>query len=482
MKQKRTNGNPASLIVILTSLALACLMAGCGTSSSSGGRSGDLQTAARGPLSVHQANPRYFTDGSGKAIYLIGSHTWDNLQDMGPAFDFGAYLDFLARHNHNFIRLWRWEEYVERGSMNTVAPHPWKRSGPGNASDGKPKFNLEEFDQAYFERLRSRVTAARQRGIYISIMLFEGWALQHQASSWKDHPFHATNNVNGINGDADGDGRGLETHTLKNPTVTALQERYVRKVLDTLNDLDNVLYEISNETGDYSTQWQYHMIRFIKESEKGKPKQHRVGMTFQYSSDPKQHGTNKLLFDSPADWISPGRVAADGYDYLHNPPPADGKKVILNDTDHLGGIIGDSAWVWKSFCRGHNPIFMDPYDNHVLGKGPPEQWNALRRSLGHTRRLADRVNLGAMTPRGELASTGYCLAEPGAAYIAYLPSGGEVTVDLSGASGTFQVEWVHPVEGTITPGQPATSGTKQAFTAPFSGEAVLYLSKREKKR
>ncbi len=444
---------------------------------------------ATGPLKPHPTNPRYFTDVSGKAVYLTGSHVWNNLPDIGPsdpppAFDFDAYLDFLRRHNHNFIRLWRLEEVawdtrlqpndVDQAAMNNVAPHPWKRTGPGNALDGKPKFNLEEFDPAYFERLRSRVSAAGDRSIYVSVMLFQG------ANSWKDHPFHAANNVNSIDGDADGDGRGVETHMLKTPAVTALQERYMRKVLDTLNDLDNVLYEISNESGAYSTEWQYHMIRFIKEYEKKKPKQHAVGMTFQYSPDAKQRGTNKLLFDSPADWISPNRDAPDGRDYLRNPPPADGKKVILNDTDHLGGIIGDSAWVLKSFCRGHNPIFMDPYDNRVFGKVSPDQWNALRQSLGQTRRLAGRVDLAAMLPHDNLASTKYCLAQPGVAYIVYLPDGGEVTVDLSAASGTFQVEWVPPGEGTTTPGQPATGGAKQSFTAPFSGSAVLFLWKPAK--
>ena len=33
---------------------------------------------ATGPLRRHPSNPRYFTDGSGKAIYLTGSHTWSN--------------------------------------------------------------------------------------------------------------------------------------------------------------------------------------------------------------------------------------------------------------------------------------------------------------------------------------------------------------------------------------------------------------------
>lgn len=49
-----------------------------------------------------------------------------------------------------------------------IAPHPWARTGPGQALDGGPKFDLDEFDEAYFKRLRSRVAAADQRGIFQS--------------------------------------------------------------------------------------------------------------------------------------------------------------------------------------------------------------------------------------------------------------------------------------------------------------------------
>jgi hypothetical protein len=34
-----------------------------------------------GPLKPLPANNRYFTDGSGKAVILSGSHTWDDFQD-----------------------------------------------------------------------------------------------------------------------------------------------------------------------------------------------------------------------------------------------------------------------------------------------------------------------------------------------------------------------------------------------------------------
>ena len=446
---------------------------------------------ARGPLRVHPTNPRYFTDDGQRAIYLTGAHTWDNLQDMGEAdppaaFDFNAYLDFLAKRDHNFIRLWRWELVSWDTSANdkknarrlVAAPQPWPRTGPGQALDGKPKFNLDQFNEAYFQRLRSRVLAARERGIYVSVMLFEGWGLQHVEDAWKAHPFHPDNNVSGLNGDANNDGLGMEVHSLRVPVVTKCQEAYVRKVIETVNDLDNVLYEISNEAGAYSTPWQEHFIRFIHDCEKGKPKQHPVGMTFQYSRDATQRGSNTNLLSGSADWISPNPDAGK-FNYRTNPPPADGRKVILADTDHLWGIGGDVAWVWKSFLRGLNPLFMDPYKQGVLEQGADAKWEPVRRAMGVTRRLADRVNLAAMTPRGELATSGYCLANPAKEYLVYLPTGGEVSVDLAGAAGEFQVEWTHPVEGKTLPGGSANGGAVRRFKAPFDGNAVLHLKSQQ---
>lgn len=453
----------------------------------------DLQGFAPGPLRVHPTNPRYFTDGtrnadgSMRAIYLTGSHTWNSLVDIGPsnpppAFDNGAYLDFLERNHHNFVRLWTEEEFaweVRQPSkspvQNFMSPLPWSRTNAGIALDGQAKFDLTKFNPEYFDRLRSRIEAAGKRGIYVSVMLFEGWVQQDRAEWWKTHPFHKENNGNGIDGDANGDGRGTDIHTLSNAAVTRLQENYIRKVIDSVGDLDNVLYEIVNECGTYSTEWQYHMIRFIKQYEASRPKQHPVGMTFQWSPNSKLRGTNQILFDSPADWISPNQEAGE-WNYKSNPPPADGRKVIIPDTDHLGGIWGEVPWVWKSFTRGHNPIFMDPYDGSVLGDRS-SKWEAIRASLGVTNQVAQRLDLGAMTPHGELVSTNYCLAQPGVAYVIYLPTAGEVTVDLTEASGQFRVDWIAPIKGSITQGSPATGGTKQRFLAPFEGDAVLQLSK-----
>ena len=45
------------------------------------------------------------------------------------------------------------------------------------------------------------------------------------------------------------------------------------------------------------------------------------------------------------------------------------------------------------------------------------------------------------------ASNDYVLAKPGEVYAVYLPEGGTSTLDLSGASGTFEVKWYDPRKG-----------------------------------
>src|SRR5205809_3143083 len=85
-----------------------------------------------------------------------------------------------------------------------MTPQPWRRklrsTGTGTAKDGKPKFDLSRFDKAYFDRLRDRVIAAGNEGIYVAVMLFDGWALHLSPApdNVEGHPFRAANNINGI--------------------------------------------------------------------------------------------------------------------------------------------------------------------------------------------------------------------------------------------------------------------------------------------
>ena len=211
------------------------------------------------------------------------------------------------------------------------------------------------------------------------------------------------------------------------------------------------------------------MIRFIKEYERTKPQQHPVGMTFQYKG-----GQNKTLFDSPADWVSPN---PDG-GYRDDPPPADGRKVVLNDTDHLWGIGGDLAWAWRSFTRGYNPLFMDPYDGDILGNRFDPQWDPVRRNLGYTLQFARRMDLAKARPSPEAASTKYCLANPAAQYLVYKPAKGGDTISLEAQSGTYRYEWFDPASGKqVSAGTKTIVDGKSQFPCPVRGDAVLFVTK-----
>lgn len=443
---------------------------------------------ARGPLRVSSQNSRYFTDNSGKAIYLTGSHFWLNGQDISvdgsnppPAFDYDSYLDFIEERGHNFFRLWHWEQthhqVADSNSGIYIAPHPWQRTGPGSANDGGLKFNLTLFNEAYFDRLRSRVAKAAQRGMYVSVMLFNGFSVSFPKNAysaqnpWLMHPFCSANNINSLDGDSDNDDSGDETQDLSISAVTGYQEDYVEKVIDTLNHFDNVLWEICNEANSDATTWHAHFISHIHTYEASKPKQHPVGFTVQWPG-----GTNSEVNSSDAEWGSYN--SGDGN--LTAPPLAGGSVVSLWDTDHVAAVSYEATLVWRGFCRGHNILLMDEYDGSADTDDMREDAAAehVRNNMGWAREYAERVDLINMTPSTSLASTGYCLAKTNAEYIAYRPSGSSnFTLDLAAASGTFNIEWFRPSTGATSSGGTTTGGATRTLTPPFSGEAVAYLYK-----
>ena len=506
-------------------LLLLCLvaLAACGGDPSprpvpllemAGASAVEAEGPACGPLRVLASNPRFLTDGSGRLIWLAGAHTWNNFQDWGngeppPALDYAQYLAFLRARGHNFTRLWTWEQAAwlawETDPIR-ITPLPYLRPGPGLARDGRPRFDLHRFDQAYFDRLRDRVHAAGAAGIYVSVMLFNGWSLSDKkrpegGNPWRGHPFNRDNNVSGIDGDPDRDDRGTEIQTLLMPEVTALQKAYVAKAAETLNDSDNMIWEISNESEPSARDWQYEMVRFLRSYEATLPKQHLIGMSVAFPD-----GVNDHLFAGPADWIAPRASSEEPYPML---PSASEGKVVLNDTDHIWGIGGNPGWVWKSLLHGMNAAFMDPYkspvrsNEPVIGElkdatayraAPPvAQWESIRANLGYARAMARRCDLAAMAPADRLVSPGsFCLAKPGREYLVFVPARrgvrrlqanhlpgifrSEVTVDLSERTVPYSIEWLDLRTGELHPSGLIAGGGGETLSPPFAGDAVLHLS------
>ena len=445
-----------------------------------------LHAQTKGPLVVG-SNKHWFVDTTGKAVVLSGTHTWNTFQDLAqvsppsPAFDFSSYVSFLKAYGHNVTILWRKDLPSAcnwgAGGIWYDANWPWPRTGAGTAADGLRKFDLSQFNQAYFDLLRLRAVSLQQAGIYAIVQFFDGLHLLNNRCANDGFPFTSGNNINGI---SDGGGTGSMTMSAAN-AVTAVQDTYVHKVIDTLNDLDNVIWEPSEEAPSNSTWWQNHMISLIHTYEAGKPLKHPILYAMLTG------GTDSTLFASAAESVAPAAKAA---------PTNNQGKVIINDSDHnYFGMWNESAqlnrnYFWENFASGASTIFMDPYEiywptqnRNLCGSpvygvclSPDARWDNLRSNLGYIVSYGNRMNLETMTPQPSLSSTGFVLANAvtEGEYLVYAPNGGNLTVNLAATPDTVSVEWLNPSTGAVTTTTTSGGGTV-SFTPSFSGDAVLYL-------
>jgi len=493
-----------------------------------------------GPLKQSAVNTRYFVDPAGNAVFLSGSHTWDNFQDTDTnvgstpgAFDFNGYVNFLKAHQQNATILWRKDlpEYCGwdfSGSTWRMGPWPWLRPGPGVATDGNAKFDLTQFNQAYFDRLRAQVMQLQANGIYAIVELFDGNQLTSYRCGTDGYALTGTNNVNGINDGYTSGSCGVGSVTMTtNNAISNVQDAYVKKVIDTLNDLPNVLWEVAEEQPGTSfsscqgyggassmTFWAPHLFGLIKTYEAGgvwegvsypgKANQHPAGIGSMNYGD--RVGGDAVLFGSPAVWIAPSINS--GVDkFPSNVPVNNQGKVLINDSDHALGYHGflnaDGSvqdqnlrgYIWENITQGAEAVvFMDPYviywqgspvrntclsPAHQVCTGVDAKYDKFRTSLGYAQQYVNaKMDLLKATPQGSLSSTGFCLADnaaTGAEYLVYAPSGGTFTVNLSATTRALNVEWFNPATGATTAGAAITGGSTKSFTAPFSGDAVLYI-------
>lgn len=321
--------------------------------------------------------------------------------------------------------------------------------------DGRPKFDLARLDDSYFERLKSRVKLAEERGIYVMVMLFESWASSDITSTPNDwHVFSHPNNINGVDvASKVEEGWMVEWMALASPEVTRLQEAYVSRVVESLADAPNVLYEISNEAGRLSFAWQESFTSFIRGLESGRSHRHLVGISGGMDTRCDE------FFGLNSDWLSPEGWVPDGEPAPYRDglkrwgePPESGSKPLILDTDHLWGIGGDSLWAWRSFLNGYHPLYMDVCDDFEARIFEHPWWPdsrtdyELRGALGAIQKASGLLDLGSLVPQPEIASSGFALVGPDG-FIALVEEAGTV----SPAPERFTCQWMEPASGRLSP-------------------------------
>ena len=213
---------------------------------------------------------------------------------------------------------------------------------------------------------------------------------------------------------------------------------------------------------------------------------------------PAEPADDRIVYNSDADWVAPNARISPTKSRGTGKPTF---KVNINDSDHsYFGMWNETPqknrnYAWENFTNGNQVLFMDPYLVHYprekrnlclspvkgIGSKPDPRWDNFRDNLGYILKYSRKLNLARVTPMGSLCSTKHCLAQTpdeGAEYLAYAPSGGSFTIDLSAmpTSRMLAVEWFNPATGKTIAQDPIKAGaSSQSFMPPFDGDAVLYL-------
>jgi hypothetical protein len=441
-------------------------------------------------LSIYPPNRAYFQSPDGQPIVMIGDYeaspTAPTGVPMDPNYDYGLFFDTLKENGLNFAKVWIFygveAEYDSETSFDDYHRFnllPYLRTGPGLANDGRPKYDLTQFNPYYFERMAAACAAARARGIYLHLVLIDGWIFRIPAL-WKFHAYNIDNNVNHVDGDPKRTGMSTDPEqgscSLGNVRVLEVEKAYLRRIVDAVNDFDNVLFEVSNENY-YNLEWEVSVAKFAHEYEKSKPRQHLVmpldlpdhdygGVT--YGAAPQNDHTKSWKTWDLAQLHAKLLAARDL------------KQPLIYDTD---GIESNDNPVqrkgfWTAFVSGGYVNYTDySFQPEIGGDERGLRRAELRRQLGYLADFTRQVRFWEMHPADIVRSgDAYALASSREA-ILYLPSGGDVEVDLRGMPGSLRAKWFNPRNGLFGESSAVTGGKTQRFTAPDFHDWVLYLQK-----
>jgi hypothetical protein len=201
------------------------------------------------------------------------------------------YLDDISDKGMNITRTFSGIYVEPQGAFgiakNTLAPGeggficPWARSDEPGYPGGGNKFDLDDWDEAYFERLKDFITEAGKRNIVVELDLFSNF---YDTLQWKLSPLNHNNNINNVEAITD----QKEVLSLRHPEILRIQEEMVQKILAECNGFDNLYYEVCNEPYFERfaalDEWEEHMTNFITETESTLPVQHLISQNIQNGS------------------------------------------------------------------------------------------------------------------------------------------------------------------------------------------------------
>ncbi|HEX8039944.1 MAG TPA: cellulase family glycosylhydrolase [Chryseosolibacter sp.] len=444
-------------------------------------------TATR-PIALHPDNPHYFLYKQKPTVLITSGEHYGAVMNLD--FDYASYLQTLSADSLNLTRLFS-GAYVEPSGAfkiegNTLAPKPeryicpWKRSDTPGYANGGNKFDLHQWDEAYFSRLKDFMSEAEKRNIVVELALFCPFYGDEQ---WNLSPMNAANNTNGV-----GTQNRTDVYTLdKSGELLAVQEALVRKIVQELKGYSNLIYEICNEPyfGGVTMDWQHHIATLIREEEKDFSHPHLISQNI-------ANGSKRIEDPHPS-------VSVFNFHYA-SPPIAVAQNYHLNKVigDNETGFSGNAdstyrkeGWAFVlaggglynnldySFTAGHeNGTFQYPSTQPGGGSA------ALRRQLSYLRKFVNSLDIVHMKPDTlvVLNSKGFktcsVMAASGKQYGIYVFRKGPFDLQLSIPAGEYRIGFMDPVNGTFEKESRLTSnGPVSISTPPYPEDVAIKITR-----
>jgi hypothetical protein len=494
------------------------------------------------PIGLHPENPRYFLYKAKPLVLITATEHYGAVVNRN--FDYIAYLDDAAQKRQTLSRcflLFRelqvFDPAAHEKPMNPHSPckplpgeyvSPFVRSGPGFATDGYPKFDLNQWNPEYFERLHGFLTAAQERDVIIELTLFSN---TYSDAVWGLNPLNIQNNINGI-----GDIPWQDYISRRDAALMERQMAYVSKVVEEVNGYDSFYFEVCNEpfttraglypeTG-FATQseidgWQEAVRARIRTTEAGLPKKHLI---FQVPVENWRTDTalEQILGEESVDAINLHEYQQLTYkdsilaplsrvtqrdlrlariQHLWTAVHETGKPFVFDEDNAATSFLDEESWIvhrkraWATVCCGGHYNMID-FSIQVGGQeaGTPASQATIRNWMKNLSAFIHEVDFVRMGPDPDFASEtpsdtiAITLSQPGQAYVIYVADKREVDDPTLGQpcqgrlaftlpDGNYSASLYSPADGSYQ-GQTVelAGGESSIELKPFTHDIVVHIT------
>lgn len=480
-----------------------------------------ILVAAELPLKLHPANPHYFVYQSKPTVLITSAEHYAAVLNL--RFDYGRYLDELGRHGFNLTRVFSGtyrEAAADPHGRTPLSPglgpenfiSPWALSDVEGGYDGR-KYDLDRWNPAYFERLKSFCRRAHSRGVVVELVLF--CRMYSDRSHWKVSPLHPDNNLQGAAWRGLGHQRFM---TLDSKELVERQKAVTRKIVSELRDVPNVYIEIANEpaSGPHDSPfakevhaWHEAIIDAVVTAESTLPaaSRHLIAYNDHYETGrgigpiPRAQSIGILnghylwkLYDLLADYGKGRALSVDETRWIAHPR--------LGQYGNTMSPLSGRVEAWDSLIGGAS-VYSNLNFAYQVGSedGPGPQSNEFKGYLKKLKEFITSFDFVKMRPQPGVIAAGLAegsisrvLAEPGKQYAIYIHNGTpargmnryevderpralELALDLP--AGTYRVDWVKPADLSVLATQQLArhSGGKVPLTRSpeYAGDVAIRI-------